>query len=144
MMSGLPGTGKDTWLAANRFDLPVVALDEIRCELDIEATDDQGEVVQMARGRCRERLQSGQSFAFNATNLVRSTRQRWIDLFAEYGARIEVVYVEPPMPVILGQNKRRERPVPENVIRELAARCEPPTLTEAHGLLMSDGREALP
>jgi predicted kinase len=136
MMSGLPGTGKDTWLAANRPDLPVVSLDEVRCELDIEATDDQGEVIQVARGRCRELLRSGRSFAFNATNLLRSTRRRWIDLFADYGARIEVVYVEPPLLVILEQNKRRERRVPEDVILKLAARCEPPTLTEAHGLMM--------
>jgi predicted kinase len=144
MMSGLPGSGKDTWLAANRPDLPVISLDGVRSELDIEATDDQGEVIQVARERCRELLRSGRSFAFNATNLLRRTRQRWIDVFADYGARIEVMYVEPAMPIILGQNRRRERPVPERVIRELAARCEPPTLTEAHGLRMTSGREAPP
>jgi predicted kinase len=143
MLSGLPGGGKDTWRAVNRPDLPVVSLDEVRRELDIEATDNQGEVIQVARERCRELLRSGRSFAFNATNLLHSTRQRWIDLFAGYGARIEVVYVEPPMPIILDQNRRRERRVPEDVILKLAARCEPPTLTEAHGLLMSEGREAL-
>ena len=51
-------------------------------------------------------------------------------------ARIEIVYVEPPLPVILSQNARRVRPVPEKVIRELADKCEPPTLTEAHGLMI--------
>jgi predicted kinase len=141
MMSGIPGTGKDTWLALNRPDLPVVSLDEVRGELDVEATEDQGEVIQEARERCRELLRSNRSFAFNATNLLRQTRQRWVDLFADYGARIEIVYIEPPMAVILGQNKRRERPVPERVIRDLAAKCEPPTLTEAHTLLMSSGLE---
>ena len=84
--------------------------------------------IQVARERCRELLRAGRSFAFNATNLLRQTRRRWIDLFADYDARIEIVYVEPPLPVILAQNRRRERPVPEKVIRELAARCEPPTL----------------
>ena len=117
----------------------MVSLDEVRGELDIEATDDQGEVIQVARERCRELLRSGRSFAFNATNLLRQTRQRWIDLFADYGARIEVVYVEPPMPVILDQNRRRERPVPEKVILGLAARQEPPTWTEAHGLTIVCG-----
>ena len=134
MMSGLPGSGKDTWLATNRPELPIVSLDGVRGELEIDPTDDQGEVVQVARERCREFLRSGRSFAFNATNLLRLTRRRWIDLFADYQARIEIVYVEPPMEVILSQNKRRERPVPEKVIRGLAARCEPPTIAEAHGL----------
>ena len=137
MMSGLPGSGKDTWLATNRPELPVVSLDGVRSELDIEPTDDQGEVIQVARERCREFLRSGHSFAFNATNLLRLTRQRWIDLFADYLARIEIVYVEPPLSIIVAQNNRRDRPVPERVIRELAAKCEPPTLIEAHGLSMS-------
>lgn len=140
VMSGLPGSGKDRWLATNRPELPVVSLDDLRDELDVEATDDQGEVVQLARERCRELLRSGTSFAFNATNLLRQTRQRWIDLFADYGARIEIVYVEPPLPVILEQNRRRERTVPETVMRQLADKCEPPTWTEGHGLVLCDGR----
>jgi predicted kinase len=140
MMSGLPGSGKDTWLAANRPDLPVVSLDDLRGELGVDPADDQGGVVQLARERCRELLRSGRSFAFNATNLLRQTRGRWIDLFAGYGARIEVVYVEPPLPVILDRNRRRERPVPEQVIRRLAGRNEPPTMAECHCLIVSDGR----
>jgi predicted kinase len=134
MTSGLPGSGKDAWLAANRPDLPVVSLDDVRDDLQVAATEDQGEVIQVARERCRELLRSGRSFAFNATNLLRQTRRRWIDLFADYDARIEIVYIEPPLPVILDRNRRRDRPVPEKVVRGLADRCEPPTWTEAHRL----------
>lgn len=137
MMSGLPGSGKDFWLSANRSDVPVVSLDDIRDELDIEATEEQGEVIQLARERCRELLRSGRSFAFNATSLLRQTRQRWINLFADYRARIEIVYVEPPIPVILAQNKQRARPVPEHVISDLAGKCEPPTWAESHRLVFS-------
>jgi predicted kinase len=136
MMSGLPGSGKDTWLRLNRADLPVVSLDDIRNELEIDATENQGEVAQLARERCRELLRERTSFAFNATNLLRQTRQRWVDLFADYGARIEMVYLEPPLPAVLAQNRRREKRVPEEIIRQLASKCEPPTLTEAHGLLI--------
>ncbi len=136
------GSGKDAWLAANRPGLPVVSLDNLRVELDVEATDDQGEVIQVARERCREHLRLGRSFALNATNILRQTRRRWIDLFADYDARIEIVYVEPPLPVILSQNARRDRPVPEGVIRELADKYEPPTFAEAHSLVISVGRDA--
>ena len=139
MLSGLPGSGKDTWLAASRPGLPVVSLDDLRTELGVDPTDDQGVVVQAARERCRELLRAGRSFAFNATNLLRQTRGGWIDLFADYGARVEVVYVEPPLPVLLDRNRRRQRPVPEKVIQRLAGRCEPPTFAECHRLIVSDG-----
>lgn len=134
LLSGLPGSGKDTWLARHRPGLPVVSLDEVRARLEVEATENQGPVVQAARESCREHLRAGRDFAFNATNTVRQTRKRWVDLFAGYGARIELVYVEPPLPVILERNKRRAKPVPEQVIRRLVDKLEPPTRVEAHAV----------
>lgn len=139
MMSGLPGSGKDTWLRDEMPELPVVSLDDIRAELDVAPSDDQGQVVQAAREQCRELLRAKTSFTFNATSLLRQTRQRWIDLFADYGARIEIVYLEPPLATVLQRNKRRDRPVPEEVILELADKCEPPNWTECHGLALIGG-----
>jgi predicted kinase len=134
LMSGLPGSGKDTWLARHRPGLPVVALDAIRTDLDVDATDNQGEVIQAAREQCREHLRAGRDFAFNATNITRQIRQRWIDLFADYGARVKVVYLEPPLSTLLQQNKRRSNPVPETVLLQLIGKLEPPTITECHSL----------
>lgn len=139
VMAGLPGSGKDTWLSRNCGDIPIVSLDDIRGELDVDPTDNQGQVAQLARERCRDLLRGGNSFAFNATNTMRLTRSRWIDLFADYHARIEVVYLEPPFERVLQQNKRRSQPVPEAAIRKLAERIEPPTWLECHCLLMSEG-----
>ena len=138
LMAGLPGSGKDTWLIRNRSDLPVISLDEIRGELVVEPTDNQGQVAQLAQERCREFLRSGTSFAFNATNTMRQTRGRWLELFADYNARIEVVYLEPPFENLLRQNKARSKPVPETVIHKLAERCEPPTWLECHRLTISE------
>jgi predicted kinase len=138
MMSGLPGSGKDSWLAKHRPELPVVSLDEIRDELGVDATDDQGEVIQLGRERCRELLRARITFAFNATNLLKHTRRHWIDLFADYGARIVIVYIEPPLATIHQQNQRRASSVPETVVRQLAAKCEPPTWAEAHDLIICD------
>jgi len=139
VMCGLPGSGKDHWLALHRGGLPIVSLDEIRRELGVEPTDNQGRVAQLAQERCREFLRSGISFAFNATNTMRQTRGRWLDLFADYNARIEVVYLEPPFENLLRQNKARSKAVPDLVIRRLADKSEPPTWIECHGLVMSDG-----
>lgn len=139
MMSGLPGSGKDTWLARHRAELPVVSLDEVRADLDVAPTDDQGRVAQVARERCRELLRAKTSFAFNATNSLRQTRARWIDLFADYHARVEIVYLEPPFEQILRQNSGRKQPVPSDVITKLADKCEPPTWAECHGLTLDGG-----
>ena len=139
VMSGLPGSGKDTWLAQNRADLPVVSLDDIRSELKVEPTENQGQVIQLARERCREFLRAKTSFAFNATNTMQETRGRWLNLFADYNVRIELVYVEPPFGELLKQNKCRANPVPEAVIQKLAEKCEPPTWAECHSLIIADG-----
>jgi len=55
-------------------------------------------------------------------------------------ARIEVVYVEPAMPIILGQTGGESAPVPEKVIRELAGSASRDS-DRAHGLRMNLGRE---
>jgi len=138
LMSGLPGAGKDTWLAQARPGQAVVSLDAIREELDADGTDNQGEVIQAAREHCRGHLRAGRDFCFNATNVTRQMRQRWIDLFADYNARVEIVYLEPPMRTVLEQNKRRTNPVPESVIHRLVEKLEPPTITEAHELAYID------
>jgi putative nucleotidyltransferase with HDIG domain len=137
LMSGLPGAGKDTWLSRHRPGLQIVALDAVRDSLDIDATDNQGKVIQEAREQCRVHLRAGQDFAFNATNITRQMRQRWIDLFADYSARIEIVYLEPPLSLLLPQNKHRSSPVPEKVVLELLEKLEPPTITECHSLLLA-------
>jgi putative nucleotidyltransferase with HDIG domain len=135
IMSGLPGAGKDTWLQQNRPDMPVVSLDEIRGELGIDPVENQGHVVQAARKRCREFLRSGTDFALNATNVSSMVRRRWIDLVADYEGRVEIVYLEPPLEIILAQNKRRSQPVPQSIILKLLEKVEPPTRAECHRLL---------
>jgi predicted kinase len=124
----------DTWLARNRPDLAVVSLDDVRAELEIDATENQGAVVQIAREICREHLRSRRDFAVNATNIVRHTRKRWIDLFIDYGARVEIMYLESALPLILLQNAGRSKPVPEQVIHKLVQKLEPPTWSEAHSI----------
>lgn len=138
LMSGLPGAGKDTWLACHRPEMPVVSLDAVREELDIDATENQGQVIQTAREQCRQHLRAGRDFAFNATNTTSLTRKRWIDLFADYSARIEIVYLEPPLQTISEQNRQRPNPVPGSVITRLVEKLEPPTIAEAHAVTFVD------
>jgi len=135
MMVGLPGSGKDTWIQTNRPSNVVVSLDKIRQQLNIEPTGNQGAVAQKAKEDCKHFLREKTDFIFNATNTVAQTRQRWISLFHDYKARIEIVYLEPPLQKIFLQNKDRSEVVPKTVIQKLADSLQPPTLSECHTLI---------
>lgn len=132
MMSGLPGAGKDFWVAENLADRPVISLDALRREMKISPTDKQGAVVSRAREAAREHLRKKQSFVWNATNISRQMRELSVNLFAAYNARVHIVYVEAPEERLFAQNRERADAVPAEVIRKLTERWEVPDLTEAH------------
>jgi len=134
VMSGMPGAGKDRFVARHLAGWPVVSLDRLRADLDVDPEDEQGPVIQAARDEARAHLRAGRSFVWNATNVTRRVRKLCTSLFADYGARIRIVYVEVPEATLRAQNRARERPVPERVIDALLDKWEVPDATEAHAV----------
>jgi putative nucleotidyltransferase with HDIG domain len=132
LMSGLPGSGKDHWIARNAAGWPVVSLDALRAEQGVGPEDDQGTVVTQAKEAARENLRQATSFIWNATNVTRAMRQQLIGLFADYHARIRIVYVETPWKELLRRNRARPSPVPQAALVKLAGKLDMPDLLEAH------------
>jgi predicted kinase len=132
LMHGIPAAGKDTWIERNGEGWPVVSLDQLRAELEVDPADAQGPVAQRARELAKEHLRAKRPFVLNATTLSRDLRNRWIDLFADYRARIRIVWVEAPYATVLERNRRRSAPVPERVIEKLIDRWETPEPEESH------------
>lgn len=132
MMSGLPGSGKDTYIREN-LDLPMLSLDEIRREEKIAPDDKKGNgrAIQTAKEKAREFLRAKQPFAFNATNVTTNLRGKWTSLFNDYGARIHIIYVEVPYSQLIEQNRNRKHPVPADVIEGLIHKLEMPSYSEA-------------
>src|SRR6056297_2856006 len=97
VMSGMPASGKDTWIQQNLKGSAVVSLDQIRQTEKIDPGKNQGRVIQKAREQCREHLRTGEDFVINATNTTRQIRRQWIDLCTSYDARVTVIYLEPPL-----------------------------------------------
>ncbi len=135
LMSGLPGSGKDSWIADNCPGSAMVSLDAIRADLGITPVMNQGRVVQEAKLRAKTLLKDKIPFVWNATNTTRKMRAQQIDLFAAYGARTRIVYIERPREVHLLQNRNRKAEVPEGVIEKLAWRLDVPTLSECHDVV---------
>ena len=73
-------------------------------------------------------------FVWNATNVSRVLRGKVIDLSAAYGARINVVYLEPPVAEIRARNAGRAAKVPQGVWERLFDKLDVPTLAEAHAV----------
>jgi predicted kinase len=132
LLSGLPAMGKDRFIAGALPGWPVVSLDDLRRELDVDPGDGYGAIAQAARERARVHLRDRRSFVFNATNLTRDLRRQWIDLFAAYRARVRIVYVECSPSLQRTRNRARDARVPEAVVERMLDRWEVPDLTEAH------------
>ncbi|HEY8747261.1 MAG TPA: AAA family ATPase [Tepidisphaeraceae bacterium] len=136
LMSGLPATGKNHWITQNAADLPVISLDDLRKELNIDPGEGSGTVANAAKEQAKVFLRQDRSFVWNATNITRELRQQLIALFANYKARIRTVYVECPPEELHARNHRRTDPVPTTVIQRLIEKLEVPTIVESHQLLL--------
>jgi putative nucleotidyltransferase with HDIG domain len=132
LMSGLPGSGKDTYIQQQLAHLPVVSLDVLRKELGIAPSDPQEPVALAALERARVYLRQKQDFVWNATNLRHELRARPLGLAADYNFRVKIVYREAPHARLFAQNRNRAAAVPEAVMNKYLDRWEVPTRVEAH------------
>ncbi len=138
---GLPGAGKSTYFA--RKGIVPLSSDLIR-ELLYDNAGDQRHpewVFAVLRDLLRHRLAAGaQTTYIDATNLSRYFRRSFLQIAREFGCAAEALYFNVPLEVCLDRNRRRgkelagaardARVVPEDVLRRLARRLEPPTREE--------------
>ncbi len=131
LMSGLPGTGKDTWIEEHFWHLPVVSLDEIRRKMGVSPAEHQGVVVAKARETAKEYLRKKQPFVWNATNVTASLREKQVRLFQGYHASVRIVYLETGWEEELKRNKGRKDAVPEQAIGKMQKSLVLPECFEA-------------
>lgn len=132
LMSGLPASGKDTWIRTYGQGLPAISLDDVRHELDVDPADTPGEVIAVAREQARQYLRAGQSFIWNGTNLSSQLRAQLLSLFRSYRARTRIVYCEAGAHDQQVRNRARAAPVPATAIDRMLGRWTIPDPLEAH------------
>jgi predicted kinase len=135
VLSGLPGSGKDTYVRTVLKDYAHVSLDVTREAMDVAPTDNQGRVAQAIVEACRVHLRAKSPFVFNATNLTRLQRAKIITLAIAYDAHVAVHAFDLPEARIRKQNRERAASVPERVLDSMIEKWEPPTLLEAHDVV---------
>lgn len=118
MMVGVPGSGKS--FIAQGLNCPIVSSDAIRKELYGSENDQShnGEVFNEVHRRIRNYLFNGNSCVYDATNLSRSRRKKFLKEIPDGVKKIAVVAAT-ELDIILEQNNSRERHVPEEVIMRM-------------------------
>lgn len=131
LMSGLPGTGKDTWIREHLDGLPTVSLDVFRKEMHVLPQEPQGPVAAAAREKAKEYLRRQEPFVWNATNVTPALREKQIRLFQAYHASVRIVYLETGWGEQLLRNKNRAEAVPEEAIGRMMKNLVLPERYEA-------------
>jgi predicted kinase len=137
---GLPGAGKSTYFA--RKGIVPLSSDLIRELLFDNAADQRRPdwVFAALRELLRRRLALGAETTYiDATNLTRFFRRPFVQIAREFGCAAEALYFDVPLEVCLERNRNRKnvsrpardaRVVPEDALRRMARRVEPPTREE--------------
>ena len=132
VMSGLPASGKNTWVAKAYPQLEVVSYDDAREELNLRHGKNEGKVAHHAIDKAKDLLRSKTPFVWNATHLSQQMRDKTLDLLYAYNAEIELVYMERPRAELLRRNNKRDTSLTNKALQAMLTKWDLPLPTETH------------
>ena len=138
MLSGLPASGKDTWVSKFGEGKPVLSFDNARALFGFKQSDNHGEAVQYVMKEARRMLANEESFIWNATHLSPLTRDKNINLLRSYGATVRIIHLESDPKTLLERNEKRGSTLQGGKILSMAYKWEPPLPTDCHEMLWWD------
>lgn len=128
---GLPGSGKSSWF--KRHNITPLSSDMLRSLLFDDPTEQrfQDLIFSNLRSMLKARLIAHRPMNYvDTTNLTPHDRHSWIKLAKDFGYETQAVFFDVPLDVCLERNQKRDRVVPEDVMRRFAEKLKPPTFEE--------------
>ncbi|MFT0213997.1 AAA family ATPase [Pseudomonas sp. F1_0610] len=135
MLSGLPATGKNTWVAQHYPDLPVASYDDARKKLGLVYGKNEGAVAHLVQSQVKVWLAQKQDFIWNATHLTEEVRQRTLNTLLAYHATVTLVHLEQAESVLLKRNHLRDTSLSNSKLISMFNKWEVPLPTEAEYVL---------
>ncbi|MDO5692374.1 MAG: AAA family ATPase [Pseudomonadota bacterium] len=134
VLSGLPASGKDTWVRQHAKDWPAVSFDDAKAELGLKHGENDGKAAHHAIDKAKALLRGHARFVWNATHLSHDMRSRTLDLLYAYHARVRLVYLEAPEVTVLARNDKRDTTLSNKHLMRMLHRWEVPLPWEAHAV----------
>jgi len=131
VLVGLPGSGKSTYL--EKIGVAALSSDAVRSLLADDPTDQSihAQVFATLRYLLRRRLAIGRPVTYlDATHLTLRERRPYLRIADLYDCDMEAVFFDVPLEVCLARNRRRDRVVPDEAVRKMAAKLAPPSREE--------------
>jgi predicted kinase len=128
---GLPGSGKSSWF--KRHNITPLSSDVLRSMLFDDPSEQrfQDLVFSNLRSMLKARLIARRPTNYvDATNLTPHERTNWIKLAKDFGYEAQAVFFDVPLEVCIERHNRRDRIVPEDVMRKMSAKLKAPTFEE--------------
>lgn len=128
---GLPGSGKSAWF--KRHNITPLSSDLLRAILFDDPAEQrfQDLIFSNLRSMLKARLIARRPMNYvDATNLTPHDRRGWIKLAKDFGYEVQAVFFDVPVEVCMERNNKRERVVPDDVMRRMAGKLKPPTFDE--------------
>ena len=132
LLSGLPASGKNSWVTKYYPKLPVASYDDARNQLKLKHGQNEGLVIQFVLAKVKQYLRENQSFIWNATHLSRDMREKALDLLYAYHAEVEIVYLEQSEKTLYQRNSSRDTSLANKKITQMLSKWQVPLPTEAH------------
>ena len=128
---GLPGSGKSSWF--KRHNIVPLSSDVLRTMLFDDPAEQrfQDLVFSNLRSMLKARLIARRPTNYvDATNLTPHERHNWIKLAKDFGYEAQAVFFDVPLETCIERHHRRDRLVPEDVMRKMSAKLKAPTFDE--------------
>ena len=128
---GLPGSGKSSWF--KRHNITPLSSDVLRSMLFDDPAEQrfQDLVFSNLRSMLKARLIARRPTNYvDATNLTPHERNNWVKLAKDFGYEAQAVFFDVPLDVCIERHNRRDRVVPEDVMRKMSAKLRAPTFDE--------------
>ena len=137
LTSGVPASGKTTWVKRNFPNTPYISRDEVRFSL-IQDDEDyfahEDEVFETFVKKIQNSLDTFNECVADATHLSEKSRNKLLDKLSLEGVEIIILSFKVPLETLLERNENRtgRAYVPKSVIRRMFYQFTPATKNEKY------------